>query len=173
MKEFRYSFLAKLIYRYANIPANLILLFYLYASAYGMTIDWKFIFPVLLNIVLLYVLNKFYLKIYRSFPFHIIIDNEKMICSDFVINNRKVEIFHSNIIKIKGGIFSGRAYAPLYITTEDITIGISPHIKDYDKLLTIILTNIPKELYESLLAQIKKVAFDTTPKKKKEKSTKR
>ncbi|MDX1699995.1 MAG: hypothetical protein R3250_05215 [Melioribacteraceae bacterium] len=167
MKEFKYSFIARVIYRYANIPANLILLFYLFASAYGMTIDWKFIFPVLLNIILLYVLNKFYLKIYRTFPFNIKVDNEKMICTDFVINNKEVEIVHSDIVKIKGGIFSGRAYAPLYISTDNITIGISPHIKDYDKLLTIILTNIPKELYESLLEAIKKIAFDNTPKKDK------
>ena len=170
MNEYKYNLIARVIYRYANIPANLILLFYLYASIYGISIDWKFIFPVLLNIALLYVLNKFYLKIYKSFPFKIKIDNEKMICSDFVINNRNVEIIHSRISNIKGGIFSGRSYAPLYISTPEITIGISPHIANYDKLLTVILTNIPKELYESLLETIKEIAFDNTPPKVKKKN---
>lgn len=167
MREFKYNFLAKLIYRYANIPANLILLFYLYASIYGMSVDWKFIFPVLINIILIYVLNRFYIKIYKSFPFYIKIDNEKMICSDFVIKNRNVQIVHSDINEIKGGIFSGRAYSPLYVSTPEVKIGISPHMKGYEKLLTIILTNIPKELYESLLETIKKVAFDNTPKRNK------
>jgi hypothetical protein len=134
-----------------------------------MTTDWKFIFPLIITLILLCVLNKFYIKIYKTFPFRIDIDNSKMICCDFVVNNRKVEIFHSDITEIKGGIFSGRVYMPLYITTVNTTIGISPHIKDYNKLLTIILTNIPKELYTSLLDEIKKLAIDNTPKSSKKK----
>lgn len=171
MKSFKYNFLAKIIYRYANIPANLILLFYLLASVLAISQDWKFIFPLIINIILLYVLNRFYIKIYKSFPFQIDINNEKMICTDFVINNRNVEVVHSEIKEIKGGIFTGRSYSPLYVSTEKETIGISPHIKDYNKLLTIILTNIPKELYESLLESIKKIAYDNTPKGKKQKSS--
>ena len=42
--------------------------------------------------------------------------------------------------------------------TDNIKLGISPHIKDYNKLLTIILTNISKELYTSLLDKINKIA---------------
>ena len=164
MQIFKYSFFVKFIYKYANIPASIILLFYLLASVLAIETDWKFIFPLIITIILIYVLNRFYLKIYKTFPFSIEVDNSKMICSDFVIRNRKVEIKHSDIIKIKGGIFSGRAYMPLYVTTNSQYIGISPHIKDYNKLLTIILTNISKELYASLLDDIKKIAFDNTPK---------
>ena len=167
MKTFKYSFIARLVYRYANIPANLILLFYLLISILNISRDWKFIFPLVITIILIYVLNRFYIRIYRTFPFRIEINNSKMICSDFVIGNRIIEIQHSDVVKIGGGIFSGRAYMPLYITTENLTIGISPHLKDYNKLLTIILTNVPKELYTSLLEDIKKIAFDNTPKNKK------
>ncbi len=78
---------------------------------------------------------------YKTFPFKIQIDNEKMICSDFVINSKSIIIKHSETKEINGGIFSGRAYMPLYVSTDQIKIGISPHIKDYNKLLTIILTN--------------------------------
>lgn len=169
MQLFKYSFLVRFIYRYANIPASLILLFYLFASGFGLTTDWKFIFPLIITIILIYVLNKFYIKIYKNFPFRIEIDNSKMICSDFVINNRKIEILHSDITEIKGGIFSGRVYMPLFIKTEKANIGISPHIKNYNKLLTIILTNIQKELYTSLLEEIKKLAIDNTPKSNKSK----
>ncbi|MCB9247108.1 MAG: hypothetical protein H6613_00440 [Ignavibacteriales bacterium] len=102
---------------------------------------------------------------YRSFPFRIDINNEEMLCSDFVFNNREIKIKHSEIENISGGIFSGRAYMPLYIKTKDTVIGISPHIKDYNKLLTLILTNVPKELYESLLKSIQKIAMDNTPKR--------
>jgi len=159
MKTFKYGIIAKIIYRYANIPANLILLFYLLASAIGISADWKFVFPLLINIILIYVLNRFYYKIYKTFPFKIEVDNEKMICSDFVINNRIIELNHSSIKNIKGGIFSGRNYSPLYIYTETLSIGISPHMKDFNKFLTVVLTNIRKELYEELLESIKKIAF--------------
>ena len=167
MKTFKYNFFAKIIYRYAIIPVNLILIIYLIFSALGISQDWKYVFPLLLNIILIYVLNKFYMKMYKTFPFEIKIDNEKMICTNFVINNRIEEIKHSEIEEIKGGIFSGRAYMPLYIGTSKTKLGISPHITDYNKLLTKILTNIPKDLYESLLESIKKIAHDNTPKRKK------
>jgi len=166
MKTFKYGFFAKIIYRYANIPSNIILIIYLLASLLGIVNEWKFIFPMIITIILIYVLNRFYLRMYKTFPFNVQINNEKMICSDFVINNRNVVIKHSNIKEINGGIFSGRAYMPLYIKTENLKIGISPHIKDYSKLLTIILTNIPKELYDSLLDSINKIAHDNTPKSK-------
>lgn len=169
MQTYKYNFFVKFIYKYANIPATLILMVYLLASVLALSSDWKFVFPLIITIILIYVLNRFYFRIYKSFPFLIEIDNTKMICSDFIIGNRKIEIKHEDIIKIKGGIFSGRAYMPLYITTSDLSIGISPHIKDYNKLLTIILTNIPKDLYTSLLADIKKIAFDNTPQKQNKK----
>jgi hypothetical protein len=166
MKKFKYSFFPKLIYRYANIPASFILLFYLIASVLGMLTNWKFIFPLIITVIMLYVLNRFYFRMYKSFPFKIEIDNEKMICYDFVLNDRKVEIYHSDIKEITGGIFSGRAYMPLYIKTDEVKLGISPHIKDYNKLLTIILTNITKDLYTFLLEKINKIAVDNTPQRK-------
>ena len=95
------------------------------------------------------------------------VNNEKMICSDFVIKNRILEINHSDINKIKGGIFSGRNYSPLYISTDNETIGISPHMRDFNKLLTIILTNIDKDLYEELLESIKKLAIQNKKSAKK------
>ena len=167
MQTFKYSFFPKLIYKYGIIPANLILLFYLLGSAMGLVNDWLFIIPLILSGIMMYALNKFYLKIYRTFPFTIEVDNERLICQDFVINNRRVQIKHSEINQISGSIFSGRTYMPLNISTDKVKIGISPHMKGYNDLLKIILTNIPKELYESLLSDITKIAIDNTPKRKK------
>jgi hypothetical protein len=169
MKTFLYSFLPRFIYKYGIVPANLILLFYLLGSALGLRNDWLFIFPLLISVVMLYALNKFYLKIFKSFPFRIDVDNEKIVCSGFVKNNRKIEIQHSEITKITGSIFSGRTYLPLYIFTENSNIGISPHIKGYNELLKIILTNVKKELYEALLDDITKVAINNTLQNKKKK----
>ncbi|MEE9432319.1 MAG: hypothetical protein V3V16_14830 [Melioribacteraceae bacterium] len=166
MKTFKYSLLTKFVYRYANIPATIIIVLYLIVSVVGIISDWMFIFPLLINLILIYVLNRFYLKMYKQFPFKIEIDNEKMLCSNFMLNDRTVQINLIEVEKINGGIFSGRAYMPLYIIWEGKQIGISPHIKDYNKLLTIILTNIKKELYEELLEEIKKLATPVKRKKK-------
>jgi hypothetical protein len=73
-----------------------------------------------------------------------------------MIKDRTERIKIIDIDKIEGGIFSGRNYAPLYIEWNGNRIGISPHMKDFNKLLTIILSNIKKELYEELLESIKK-----------------
>jgi hypothetical protein len=169
MQSFKYNFFARIIYRYANIPANLILLIYLLISILGTISNWKFIFPLLITIILIYTLNRFYLKIYKKFPFKIEADNEKLVCSEFTFKNRIIEINHSEIIEISGGIFSGRAYMPLYIKTKTDLIGISPHISEYNKLLTILLTNIPKELYENLLEKIKSIAINNPVKEKSKK----
>ncbi len=170
MKTFKYKTISKLFYKYGVIPANLILLFYLIGSIIGFTGNWLFVIPLFISGIMIYVLNKFYIKIYKSFPFKIDINNEKLICSDFMIKNKVVEIQHSEITKISGSIFSGRTYLPLNITTKDEEIGISPHIKDYNDLLKVILTNIPKELYESLLNDITKFAVKKrSPKEEKKK----
>ncbi len=156
MKTFKYSFIAKIIYRYGNFIISIILLLYLILSAFGMFKDWRFVFPLLINFILLYIVNKYYLKIYKLFPFKIEADNKELHCSDFMIKDRIEKIKIIDIDKIEGGIFSGRNYAPLYIEWDGKKIGLSPHMKDFNKLLTIILTNIKKELYEELLESIKK-----------------
>ncbi|MBK7105765.1 MAG: hypothetical protein IPH62_10820 [Ignavibacteriae bacterium] len=104
---------------------------------------------------------------YKTFPFKIEINNEEMICSDFVLNNRKVTIKHSDIMDITGGIFSGRTYKPLQVITNETKIGISPHLKNYNELLKIILTNVTKKLYLKLLDDIKSSAINSPKQKKK------
>ncbi len=156
MKTFKYSFFPKFIYRYGNFIISFILLSYLILSAIAILQDWKFVIPLMINIILLYIVNKYYFKIYKLFPFKIKANNRELHCSDFIINNRTEIIKIYDIEKIEGGIFSGRNYAPLYIEWNGKKIGISPHMKNFNKLLTIILTNIKKELYEELLESIKK-----------------
>ena len=88
MQTFKYSFFPKLIYKYGIIPANLILLFYLIGSSMGLVNDWLFLLPLVLSGIMMYALNKFYLKIYRTFPFTIDVDNEKLICKDLTVGSK-------------------------------------------------------------------------------------
>lgn len=171
MKEFTYPFLAKLIYRYANIPVSFLLLFYVFVSFVGMREDWLYVFPAFINLILLYVLNRYYYKMYKYFPYKLKIDNEKIICSDFFNKSRTVEINLLDIGEIKGGIFSGSPVRPIYIYDEknDVTIGLNQHLKDYNKFLTVVLSNIKQDLYNELLEKIKENSIVNKFKKKKKK----
>ena len=157
MKEFTYSFFAKVIYRYANIPLTVLLGIYIFFSAVGFMNDWVYIFPLLLNIILVYVVNRYYFKMYRLFPYNIKADNEKIICSGFINKNKVIEITLLDIDNITGGIFSGSPVKPIYLhdTKNNITVGFNHHLKDFNKLLTIILSNIKQELYTELLDRVK------------------
>lgn len=169
MKEFTYPFLARFIYRYANIPVSFFLLIYVFISIAGIRHHWIYILSMLVNIALIYFLNRFYLKMYKTFPYKIKIDNEKLIGSDFMNKSRVVEIKLLNITKITGGIFSGSPVKPIYISDEknNITIGLNQHLKDYNKFLTIVLSNISQELYNELLEKIKENSIVNKYKKKK------
>lgn len=171
MKEFTYPFLAKIIYRYANIPVSLLLLFYVFASVVGVSKDWLYVFPLIINLALLYVLNRYYFKMYKMFPYKLKIDNEKIICSDFMNKGKSVEIKLLDVSKVTGGIFSGSPIKPIYIYDEknNVAIGINQHLKNYNKFLTVVLSNINQELYNELLERIKENSIVNKFKKKEKK----
>lgn len=157
MKTYRYSFLSKLLYRYGNIPLTFLLLIYLATSAIGFFSHWYFIFFFFVNLTIIVWLNKYYIKTYQHFPFTISADNEKMICSSFFFSKRSVEIKFSDIDEIRGGIFSGFQTRPIYIhdSRQNITVGFYSQVGDFKQLLTTILKNIPQELYDKLLQEMK------------------
>jgi len=169
MKEFTYSFLAKIIYRYANIPVSFLLIFYVFISLIGMRENWLYVFPAFINLIMLYAINRYYFRMYKQFPYKIKIDNEKIICSDFMNRSRVVEINLIEVDQIKGGIFSGSPVRPIYIHDgrNDITIAINQHLKDYNKFLTVVLSNIKQDLYNELLEKIKENSIVNKFKKKK------
>ncbi len=175
MITFKYSFISKLIFRYANIPVTLFLLLYLVSSFIYMFTVWYYIFPFLLNLIIIVMMNRFYFRSYKLFPYKIEINNEKMICSDYLKKDKTYEILLSDIDLIEGGSLSGTPAKPIYIHTEtdDLLIGISPHIKEQNKLITIILSNIKQSVYNDVLETAKemneanKALFNNAKKSKK------
>lgn len=157
MITFKYSGFAKFIYRYANIPSTIILLIHLLYSLAMLLENWIYIFPLTINALVIYFINRFYLKSYKTFHFRIETDNEKMICKDFINKNKVVDIYYTEITNITGGIFSGNAARPIYIHTHKHVIGFHAHLRDFNKLITIILSNIPQVLYNDLLGKIKEL----------------
>ena len=105
MKSFKYSIFAQFIYRYANIPLSLLLIVHLLLLLPGIQHHWEFAILAAFNIVILYALNRYYLKSYKLFPYYIIIKDDIIICSDFFFQRKKYIIKFEDIIDIDGGIF--------------------------------------------------------------------
>lgn len=169
MTKHTYSLFARLVYRWANIPVTMILLFYLYVYGVAMFHNWYYVLAALLNATVLYAMNKHYIKAYTTFPYKVSIDNEKMICEDFMLSDKKVTIYLKDIDNITGSIFSGNKARPLYIhdSKQGVQIGLRVHLKGYDHVVTTILSNIKKDLYESLLESVKEFNQAITEKRKK------
>lgn len=151
---FKYSLISKVIYRYANIPATIFLSLYLISSFIYMFNEWYYFFPFLLNLLIIIVLNRYYFRSYKLFPFRIEINTEKMICSDYFNGNKIIEITLQDIDLIEGGSLYGTPGKPILIHdgASDSVIEISPHMKNHNKLITIILSNVNKNVYNDVLA---------------------
>ena len=152
METFRYSFFTKLLYRYGNIIATLLLSIHLITSVVYMFEKWYFVFPVLINGGIIYIINKYFIKTYKLFPFNVRANNEKIICGNFFLSKKKYEIKYEDIDKISGGIFSGYPTRPIYFhdARQNITVGFYSHVGNFQKLLTKLLQNIPQDLYNNL-----------------------
>jgi len=154
MITFKYSLISKLVFRYANIPVTIFLSLYLVSSFLYMFKEWFYVFPFLLNLIIIIVMNRFYIRSYNLIPYKIEINTEKMICSDYFKKSIKNELLLADIDLIEGGSLSGTPAKPIYIhnSSKDVVIGISPHMKDHNKLVTIILSNVRQEVYNKVLA---------------------
>lgn len=158
MTTYKYNLLAKILYRYGNIPITFFLLIYLIESVVQLPLHWYAVFFVFINLAIIISLNKYYVKTYKLFPFKISADNEKMICSNFFLSRKIVEIRLIDIDKINGGIFSGYPSRAVYLhdSVTNETVGIYIHSSDYKDLLKLILKNIPQTLYNYLLEKMKR-----------------
>ncbi len=177
MTKFGYPLLARIIYRHVNLILTPVLLAYVIISFGGIFTDSKYWIPFIVNLLLLIVFNRFYFRMYKYFPFEIEADEEKIICTNFMNRRKKVEIKFSDITKIEGGVFSGSAIKPIYIyeASNGNVIGINPHLTDFSKFVTLLLTKIDRQLYESLLTRMEKLgeaALEMRNKKKNKKARK-
>ncbi len=157
MMKFYYSNIAKLIYKYSYFLLTPLLLLYALISFGGIFKDSKFIIPFVINLLLLIGVIRIFIRVYRYFPFFILADNERIKCSQFMKPNKTVEIKMSEITSIKGGIFSGNPAKPIIIVGKnpEDKIYFNVHLKGYTKLLTLLLSNVNKDLYEDLMRKIR------------------
>jgi energy-coupling factor transporter transmembrane protein EcfT len=171
MQTFEYPWLAKIVYRYANFPVTLILLIYFLVSLGALSESWFWVISAIVHALLIFFVNRYYWRSYKGFPYKIEVDNEKMICSNFFMSKKKVEVKLIDIESLRGGIFSSSLTKPIFmkIKNHESEVGFHYHLKNYNKLLTIILSNINQKLYNSLLEKMK----DTSDEKRQKRKEKR
>ncbi|RPI65517.1 MAG: hypothetical protein EHM47_18705 [Ignavibacteriales bacterium] len=156
MQTFTYPWFFRLLYRYGNIPANILLLFYLYLSAEGLDDNLLNIVSLLLIMTIIYFLNKQYFSLYKILPYRIDADNEKITGSDFLFSKKKISFLYSEISDLKGGIFEGRlsGVMRIYNGNTGSSMGFFNKIKNADKLQTLILSKVKREIYDQVIEKI-------------------
>ncbi len=77
-----------------------------------------------------------------------------MICSDYFNRKKRIDIKLKDIDLVEGGSLYGTPAKPILVhdSVSDEVIGISPHMKDHNKLITIILSNVKDEVYNDVLS---------------------
>ena len=167
MQTFTYSFIWKFIYRYANLILSLLLLFYIMPLALNLDKNLTLILPFLIAIFLLYYINKSYFTFYKLVPYKIEADEQKIVCSGFILRSKTVTIFYKDIESMTGGIFEAKYRGLMKICDgkNKICIGFFDRMKNSSKLVTLILSKVDKKIYDEVIKKLESVKIK--PEKKK------
>ncbi len=157
MQKFTYSFPMRILYRYGNIPITMILLFYLFGSAYNLDKSLISLIPLIITALLIYFLNRQYLMLYKTMPFSIQVDPEKLVCTDFTLSKKEIVIYYKDIDKLTGGIFEGKinGLMKIFEGQRSLCISFFTTIKNSKNLQTIILSKVNKSLYDEVINKLK------------------
>ena len=153
---FEYPTLFKLLYRYGNIPVTIILSIYLILSLVNLEKNLFFLIPITIILLLIYFLNKHYLMLYKITPYHIEADGEKLTCTDFLFQRKEVIIYYKDVESFTGGLLSGRMNSIMKLCDgkSKLCIGFYDKLKDVNKLQTLILSRVSKEVYDAVAKKL-------------------
>ncbi len=156
MQVFTYPVFYKLIYRYGNIPVTIILAIYLVPALVNLDKNLLYLLPVILLLGMIYLLNRHYLNLYKIIPYKIEADEEKMICTDFLFSKKEFTIYYRNIESLTGGIFDGRYSGVMKANDRinQVSIGFFNRLKNANKLQTLLLSKVPRKVYEDVVERV-------------------
>jgi len=156
-QTFTYPFLFRIIFRYGNIIITPLLL--LYTIPLLTFLDEKIIlaFPLLVNLFLIYFLNRHYFNLYKILPYLIEADDEKITCSEFFLSKKEIVIYYDDVASLSGGIFENKISGLMKVCDgkNNVCIGFYQRLNNSGKLATIILSKVNRELYDIVLEKIK------------------
>ncbi len=167
METFTYSVFWKFIYRYGNFVITPLLLLYILPIALNLDKNLILIVPFIIALFLFYYINKAYFNFYKLVPNKIEIDDEKIICSEFLFKDKMVMILFEDIKSLSGGIFNGRFRGLMKVCDgkNKICIGFFDRINNSTKLITIILSKVDKTIYDQTIKNIQSLKIKPELKK--------
>ncbi|MDY0083649.1 MAG: hypothetical protein RBR74_10750 [Ignavibacteriaceae bacterium] len=168
MQVYTYSWIWKLIYRYANFVVSVLLIFYLIPLAINLDKNLLLLLPFIISLLLLYYINKSYFIFYKLVPYKIEADEHKMVCSDFFFKRKTITIYYKDIESLTGGIFDARYRGLMKVCDgkNKICIGFFDKMKNSNKLITIILSKVDKVIYDDVIGKLEEVKLRRSKKAK-------
>ncbi len=155
-QTFTYPFLFRIIFRYGNIIITPLLL--LYTIPLVTFLDEKIIlaFPLLVNLFIIYFLNRHYFNLYKILPYLIKADDEKITCSEFFISKKEVVIYYNDVSSLSGGIFENKISGLMKVCDgkNNVCIGFYQRLNNSNKLATILLSKVNRNIYDNVLEKI-------------------
>ena len=156
-QTFTYPFLFRIIFKYGNIIITPLLV--LYTIDLFNYLDEKMIltFPVLVNLFIIYFLNRHYFNLYKILPYRIEADDEKIICSEFFLSKKEIVINYNDVVSLSGGIFENKLSGVMKVCDEknNLCIGFYQRLNNSSKLATILLSKVNRDIYDRVLEKIK------------------
>jgi hypothetical protein len=156
MQAFTYSLLFKIIFRFGNIIVTLLISIYLIPVFYYIDQNTILFLPLIIGVIIIFMVNRAYLTYYLILPYKIDVDDEKMICSDFLLSKKVVTIYFKDIEALQGGVFSGRSSGIMKLrdSKSKLRVGFSQKINNSEKLIALILSKVSKDLYDEVISNL-------------------
>ena len=156
-QTFTYPFLFRIIFRYGNIIITPLLV--LYTIPLVVLLDENIIlaFPLVINLFIIYFLNRHYINLYKTLPYRIESDDEIIICSEFFLSKKEVIIYYNNVESLSGGIFENKISGLMKVCDgkNNVCIGFYQRLNSSGKLATILLSKVNRDIYDNVLEKIK------------------
>ena len=156
MQTFTYSLLFRIIFRFGNIIVTLLISIYLIPVFYYIDQNTILFLPLIIGVIIIFMVNRAYLTYYLILPYKIEVDDEKMICSDFLLSKKVVTIYYKDIDKLQGGVFNGRSSGIMKLrdSKSKLRVGFSQKINNSEKLIALILSKVSKDLYDEVISNL-------------------
>ena len=155
MKEYTYPLFFKFLYRYANIPLTVLLIILLVPLVINLDNNLLLLIPLVITLLMIYFLNKFYITLYKIVPFKIYSTDDQLICKNFLFSHRLEDIAFGEIESLKGGIFEGSVNGLMRVNSKNnLSIGFYHSINKSKELETLILSKVNRNIYDEIVKKI-------------------
>ena len=155
-QTFTYPFFFRIIFRYGNLIITPLLILYTIPLIYYLDEKLILAFPLVVNLGIIYFLNRHYFNLYKILAYKIEADNEKLICSIFFLSNKTKTIFYEDISSLSGGIFSNKFSGLMKVCDDrnNFCIGFYHRLTNSQKLATIILSKVKRPIYDEVVERL-------------------